>query len=320
MGYTPNESCRFAEPPPLTLDPEAPTITAEDLQNLCTGFARSLDHVMPETRATYIRALREFSRWHGGTHGFRFTVTDVQRYQRYLVEERKFASVSVSTYLTALRQFLAYLVRRGLLEQNPATSIRGSERPVAHSRASLSDADVQTLLAVISQDHPLGTRDLGIVRLMLDCGLSEIEIVRSNVGDLMMTDEGQMLRVQGKGRRSKDAILSVPPIAYEAMVRYLSTRKSVLPEEPLFESAGNRTRGMRMTTRGIRDRVARYLALAGITRGRDGRITPYSLRHTAGRVLADAGATADEIQRRMRLGTAATAKLYLRAGHSSRQE
>jgi integrase len=72
-----------------------------------------------------------------------------------------------------------------------------------------------------------------------------------------------------------------------------------------------------MTTRGVRDRVNIYLELAGIKRGPTRRITPYSLRHTAATLMASQGATADEIRKRLRLGSVATALLYInRSLHS----
>lgn len=301
------------------MNPDVPTITAEDLRQFYGHFARSLDQVMPETRATYVRSLREFARWHKSKKVVSLSVSDVKRYQKYLIEERRLAAASVSTYLTALRRFLGYLVERGALPQNPAVAVAGGPRPVSHSRGSLSPSEVKAMIAVINPDHFLGCRDLAIVYLMLGCGLSEIEIVRANVGDLMASG-GHTLRVQGKGRRTKDAIVRMHAETYDAVARYLATRKSPRWEDPLFESAGNRTRGMRMTTRGIRDRVSRYLDLAGIVRGRRDRISPYSLRHTAGIMLAEAGATADEIQHQMRLGTPATATLYLKKPPSNTQQ
>jgi len=66
-----------------------------------------------------------------------------------------------------------------------------------------------------------------------------------------------------------------------------------------------------MTTRGVRDRIGMHLRRAGVVGTGQIPLTPYSLRHTAATLMARAGATADEIQQRMRLGTVATARLYL---------
>ncbi len=275
------------------------------------GFGRSLRRRRPETRGTYQRALREFSRWFAADGSFRFRVRDVERYKDHLTRGKHLSDVSVSTYLTALRRFLEYLVHARVITTNPARSVEGNKRPHAHSRAALAPDDVERLLGVVSRTDERGSRDYAVIRLMLDCALSEIEIIRADVGDLIDGAGGPTIAVQGKGRSSKDAAVRIPPQVVEAIEDYLRRRPVLHPGQPLFMSAGNRTRGQRMTTRGVRDRVNMYLERAGIKQGRLRTITPYSLRHTAALIMADRGATPEEIRDRMRLGSVATAMVYV---------
>ena len=275
------------------------------------GFLRSLGDKRPETRGTYQRALREFIRWFARQQGFAFRVRDIERYKRHLAVRKNLSSVSVSTYLTALRRFCEYLVSRHVLPSNPAREVEGNKRPVAHSRGVISSADVGSLLSSVDCRDERGLRDFAFIKLMIGCALSEIEIVRADVGDLGLGPGDPTLLVQGKGRVTKDEIVPLPVDVADSITRYLAARGEVSPEAPLFTSAGNRTRGMRMTTRGVRDRVNSYLERAGIKQGRLRKITPYSLRHTAAVMMAEQGATADEIKRRLRLGSIATAMLYI---------
>jgi integrase/recombinase XerC len=277
------------------------------------GFLRSLRLKRPETRGTYGRALREFVRWYAaGARGGGITTADVVRYKRHLTSRRRLSAVSVSTYLTALRRFCDYLVRRGVLPENPALSVGGNTRPRVHSRAALTPADVEALLSVVDRSDERGLRDLAFIRLMLGCALSEIEIIRADGADRLLGPEGVTLRVQGKGRLRKDQSVRLPPDVAAALDAYLALRPGLAPGDPLFASAGNRTRGKRMTTRGVRDRVSHYLVRAGL-KGEGGRpITPYSLRHTAAVRMAGEGASAAEIRDRMRLGSVATAMLYIK--------
>ncbi len=281
------------------------------LDRALDGFDRSLREKRPETRGTYQRALREFARWFAADGRVRFEVADIMRYKRYLTYRRKFAPVSVSTYLTAVRRFCEYLVRRRLLAENPARHVGGNERPRAHSRDVLRPEEVERLLAAVDRSDERGRRDYAIIMLMLGCGLSEIEVVRADVRDLVASEGSATMAVQGKGRLTKDASVAIPADVRAALESYLSTRRSSAPESPLFASAGNRTRGARMTTRGVRDRVNGLLEKAGIRVVGPRRITPYSLRHTSAMQMARQGATADEIRDRMRLGTLSTALLYL---------
>ncbi len=275
------------------------------------GFLRSLRSKRPETRGTYERALREFVRWFRKDRRFQFLSHDVERYKRYLSHTRKLSPVSVSTYLTAVRRFCAYLVTRRVLRANPATEVEGNKRPARHSREPISSGEVDRLLTSIDCGDERGLRDFAVIKLMVGCALSEIEIVRADVGDVRHEDAGAVLAVQGKGRTEKDDVVALPPDVKESIDRYLEVRRRIASNEPLFTSAGNRTRGMRMTTRGVRDRVNAYLEQAGIKQGKLRKITPYSLRHTAAVLMAENGASADEIRRRLRLGSVATAMLYI---------
>lgn len=291
-------------------------ISFRSLQKYQEGFLRSLLRKRPETRGTYQRALRSFLNWFQKDGKCRFRVGDIERYKRYLLKKKKLSEVSISTYLTAVRRLCDYLVREGVLSDNPGKLVGGSHRPLAHSREVLTPAEVQALFEAVSMDlvqdtDERGFRDLVFVKLMVACGLSEIEIVRANVQDLRLDREKSVLWVQGKGRVRKDAPVALPTDVLAILERYLACRGMLRPTDPLFASAGNRTRGERMSTRGVRERVNRCLGAAGVKDGKNGKVTPGSLRHTAALLMAASGASADEIRERMRLGSTETAMLYV---------
>lgn len=275
------------------------------------GFVASLRRATPETRGTYTRALREFMRWFPSDGSFRFRVPDVRKYKRHLAHKKKLSAVSVSTYLTAFRRFCDHLVHRGILKENPGRYVGGNSRPTAHSREYLAPEDVRAIMAAVPPAGVRGSRDHAMILLMLRCALSEIELVRADIADLQTEDVTVRLFVQGKGRTSKDECVLLPADVREALTRYFALRGKTTPQAPLFASEGNRTRGQRMTTRGVRDRINIGLSAAGVKHGKVQRVTPFSLRHTAALLMAQEGATADEIRLRLRLGSNATASLYL---------
>jgi integrase/recombinase XerC len=286
------------------------------LQKHQDGFLRSLRRKRPETRGTYERALRSFLLWFQDDGRCRFRVEDIERYKRYLTKKKRLSDVSVSTYLTAVRRLCEFLVRERVLSDNPGRMVGGSHRPLSHSRETLTPAQVQALIQRVSTDAAENAgqrslRDLAFVKLMVDCGLSEIEIIRADLQDLNREGECVVLWVQGKGRVHKDAPVALPPDVGAIIEKYLASRGELKPSDPLFASAGNRTWGERMSTRGVRERVNRYLGAAGVKKGKNGKVTPGSLRHTAALLMAASGATADEIRDRMRLGSIETAMLYV---------
>ncbi len=298
-------------------------LTTGELAKRLQDFQREyLREKSADTVGTYSRALREFERWFAGQADiFRFSEDGVRAYKTYL-ETRSLKKASVSTYLTALRQFCQYLVDIGLMDKNPALAVKGNPRPVSHSRAVLTEADIRQLLHVLDDTTLLGKRDQAMVYLMLYAGLGEIEIIRADVRDIEYTLYGTSLRVQGKGRTDQDPRVQgkgrtdqdprVPldPPVIEKIERYLEARDSVLPEHPLFVSHGHRSNGQRLNTRSVRSRINRYLTAANLKRDKDKKVSPHSLTHTAPLIWLDKGMDIDEVRERMRHGSLDTTLIY----------
>jgi site-specific recombinase XerD len=286
-------------------------MTRKELDEFFDGFVEALDQKQPATKETYERALREFRRWFFRDRRCRFLVEDIERYKAYLMSARRMTNVSVSTYLTALRRFCQYLVEVGALQRNPAKRVHGIRRPPASSPESLSQEELDRLFSSVNRSKTKGARDYAIMRLMSGCGLSEKEIVQADVKDIRRTGNHWSIFVQGKSRDKKGEDVLLSDDAKEAIDEYLARREEYSPEEPLCLSMAGRSHGRRMTTRGVREFVNRYLELSGIKRGRTDKITPYSLRHTAGVIMAESGNSLDEVRRRMRFVSISSAKNYV---------
>ena len=263
-----------------------------------------------ETVGTYRRSLNTFEKWFVQTQGgFRFTEDDVRDYKTYLMEERELSQVSVSTYLTAIRRLCQYLTDAGFLEENPAKAVKGNRRPDTHSRAVLTETDIDKLLGVLDDASQIDKRDQAMIYLMLFAGLSEIEIVRADIEDLEQTLMGWFLRVQGKGRTVKDQQAPIDPPVLERIQAYLDTRGRMKPEDPLFVSHGHRSAGQRLNTRSVRSRINGHLKAAGIKRKG---VTPHSLTHTAALIWLNQGMPLEQVKERMRHGTLDTTMIYFK--------
>jgi site-specific recombinase XerD len=291
-------------------------LTLKELVEHYEGFLKECERKSPETRGTYQRALRDLLSWFPVDKRFQFRVRDVERYKRYLIDRKGLKNVSVATYMTALRRFCQYLIDIKVLEANPARRVVGGRRPVKHSRTYLTYEEVDQLLATIDRSDLQGARDFAIVKLMLGCALSEHELLLADNGDLRRPPSGPwVLNVQGKGRKTKDETVTLPPDVREAVDEYVTRRyggEQPQAASPLFPSMSNRTQGQRMTSRGLREAVNRWLRQSGVKGDRDRRLTPFSLRHTAGLMMVDNGATIEDVMRRMRIEWQPTAQLYFR--------
>jgi integrase/recombinase XerC/integrase/recombinase XerD len=162
-------------------------------------------------------------------------------------------------------------------------------------------------MSAVDTSSPLGRRDAAILGLMIRAGLSEIEIVRLNLGDLKYRGGQRVIYVQGKSKDRKDEYVSVTPPMEETLVKYLDERGESGPDEPLFRGIGNRAVKERISTRGLRARINHYFESSGIKKKG---ITPASLRHTAAMLAIEEGATVSEVQRLLRLRTSESALQY----------
>ena len=288
--------------------PDTLSLSLRELRDHLQAFQDDyLAEKSDETVGTYRRSLNTFEKWFVQQNDVQFTEDDIRAYKTHLMEERDLSQVSVSTYLTALRRFCQYLTDIGELAENPATAVKGNRRPDTHSRAVLTEQDIEALEEVLGTATQIDKRDTAIVSLMLYAGLSEIEIVRANVEDLEHTLMGPVLRVQGKGRTVKDQEAPLDEPVLEAVEAYLDTRDDVHPEDPLFVSHGHRSGGERLKTRSVRSRINGYLRKADIKRKG---VTPHSLTHTAALIWLNDGMPLEEVKQRMRHGTLDTTMIY----------
>ncbi|MBI2487575.1 MAG: tyrosine-type recombinase/integrase [Deltaproteobacteria bacterium] len=275
------------------------------MEELINKFIGALDR-RETTKETYLKALREFAKWLGKSTPLILTSHDIQLYKEFLAS-KNLSPTSLSTYLTAVRRFYYYLISVDMVTENPAKKIRGSGRPQRHLRDPLSHDEVKNLLDAIDPSSSVGLRDWAMVNFMVRCGLSEIEIVRANAGDIKVKGGKQVIFVQGKSKDKKDEYVILTPSAREALEKYLEGRGKTNEDEPLFCGVGNRAKGERITTRAIRERVNYYLNLAGLKRKG---ITPYSLRHTAALLAIESGAAVSEVKQMLRHKTIDSTLVY----------
>jgi len=268
------------------------------------------------TKETYRKALREFSKWLGDASPVGLTSKDIERYKDFMIS-KNLSATSMSAYLTAVRRLYEHLLASGKVFENPAKKIKGSARPKRHLTEPLTRLDVHKLFSAINSASDIGIRDSAMLSLMARSGLSEIEIVRADLGDVKRRGGRTVIYVQGKNKDEKDEYVLLEPEAVETLDKYLSKRGDSEQGEPLFWGIGNRAKKHRVSTRGIRARVSHYFELSGIKRKG---ITPYSLRHTAAILAIEGGASVSEVKEMLRLKTTASALVYFEEARESKRK
>jgi integrase/recombinase XerC len=183
--------------------------------------------------------------------------------------------------LAAVRSWLRFLVRRGVLPSNPARHAVSPRLP----RKLAGFLPIDEAVALVDGKRVPGSqvaRDHAILELLYASGLRVSELTGL---DLVDADRGERtVRVLGKG--GKERMVPYGGAAARALDNYLAWRG----EGPgaLFRNA----RGGRLTSRSVRTIVRQVARAAGIAR----RVTPHTLRHTFATHLLDAGADLRMIQ------------------------
>ncbi len=205
---------------------------------------------------------------------------------------------SAARKLAAIRTFLRYLRREGVIEHDPGLLVATPKRDQTLPR-HLEVDEMARLLETPDSSKALGRRDRAILELLYASGLRLSELVGLDVDDLNLGS--RMVRVLGKGRKERlvpfnqsaaTAIRAWLPDRSQLWARThspgLAARGSAERPEALFLN----WRGSRLSGRHVHRLVRHYVASCSSRVG----ISPHAIRHSFATHLLEAGADLRVIQ------------------------
>ncbi len=225
----------------------------------------------PHTHKNYQLDLKGVLAWCEANEITSWSALTHAHLRHFVVERHKkgLQGRSIRRALSALRSFYRYLLRQGIVTQNPCLDV-----PVPKSAKKLPKVlNVDQVMHLWEKDeeswHLL--RDLAMFELFYSSGLRLSELVGINVDDLHCAEAH--VRVLGKGRKQRD--LPVGSKAIQALQRWLAVRSAHLTnpsEQALFISQ----RGSRINVRTVQLRLKQM----SLERGLSTQVSPHTLRHT----------------------------------------
>jgi integrase/recombinase XerC len=266
---------------------------------------------------TWAKAAEEFRRWLEVERGVSPRTLaaysrDVEELRRFLQEKRgrpptpaqvdllslraflaslfgKNEAASMARKLSGLRTFFRFLVKRGLLAENPTTLVKSPKRKQSLPRA----LSVDDTFKLVEQPPPENRRDRAIHELLYGSGLRVSELCGLDIGDV----EGDFVHIR-RGKGGKARLVPIGGQARRALDDYLVARTG---GEALFTNA----RGGRLTPRSVQRNLKKWAGLSGVAGA-----TPHTLRHSFATHLLDGGADLRAIQELLGHASLASTQIY----------
>jgi integrase/recombinase XerD len=168
---------------------------------------------------------------------------------------------------------------------------------------SLSEADVEALLAAPELDDPIGLRDRAMLEVLYACGLRVSELIGLTLEQVNLRQG--VLRVFGKG--SKERLVPLGEQSIDWLRNYLAEARPLIlgprQSDDIFVTA----RGSAMTRQAFWQLIKRYSLLAGID---PARLSPHVLRHAFATHLLNHGADLRVVQLLLGHSDISTTQIY----------
>ncbi len=267
---------------------------------LLDAFADALwleDGLAKNTLASYRQDLKQLEAF---LKGASLLEAGEEQLARFLASRRGRTS-SAARRLSTLKRFYGWCLRERKIRADPTLKIEPPKRAPRFPK-TLSEADVEALLAAPDVTSALGLRDRAMLEVLYAAGLRVSELVALKIFEVDLA--AGMLRVMGKG--SKTRMVPLGEVAIDWLKKYLSdARNDILgrrASEVLFVTG----RGGAMTRQAFWQNLKRYGRRAVPGKA----LSPHVLRHAFATHLINHGADLRVVQMLLGHADISTTQIY----------
>ena len=214
---------------------------------------------------------------------------------------RRGRATSAARMLSSLKRFYQYCVRERIATLDPTLKLDPPKRPQRFPK-SLSETDVEALLAAPSIDSPLGLRDRAMLEVLYASGLRVSELVSLKIYQANLSSG--VVRVLGKG--SKERLVPLGEEAIEWVRRYLKDSRPDLLGKKSSDALFLTARGAAMTRQAFWHNLKRLGKRAIPAKS----ISPHVLRHAFATHLINHGADLRVVQMLLGHADISTTQIY----------
>ena len=268
------------------------------------------DGLAANTLAAYRRDLTLYAAWLARTHARSIDQTTEADLLAYAVTRHAGSKATSSNRrLTVFKRYFRWALREHLVQADPTLKLLAARQPLRVPK-TLSEAQVDALLAAPDVDTPLGLRDRTMLELMYASGLRVSELVTLKTVHLGLTEGA--LRVTGKG--SKERLVPFGEEAHVWLQRYLATARGEILHGQASDALFVTGRGGAMT-RQMFWKLVKAHALRG---GVQVPLSPHTLRHAFATHLLNHGADLRAVQMLLGHADIGTTTIYTHVACSCR--
>ncbi len=208
---------------------------------------------------------------------------------------------SAARLLSCLRQFYQYLLRRGLISEDPSARVDAPKlgRPLPKS---LSESEVEALLRAPDTEDARGHRDRTMLEVLYASGLRVTELVTLTPSQVSLTQG--VVRVMGKG--SKERLVPLGEEACSWLRDYVRGPRMDLLGGRVSDYLFPTNRSDYMTRQTFWLLIKRYALEAGVVKP----LSPHTLRHAFATHLLNHGADLRVVQMLLGHSDLSTTQIY----------
>jgi integrase/recombinase XerD len=263
------------------------------------------DGLAKTTLESYRRDLRLFAEWLAkrGSRLLAAREADLLAYLafRHGVGNAGLRASSQARLHSSLKRFYQFALRANRIASDPTVKL---DRPKRAQRfpKTLSENDVEVLLAAADLETSLGLRDRAMLEVLYATGLRVSELVSLRLVEVSL-DMG-VVRVVGKG--SKERLVPLGEVAADFLARYLRDARLALLKSRTSDAVFVTSRGAPMTRQAFWALIKRHAARA--IPGRS--LSPHTLRHAFATHLINHGADLRVVQLLLGHADISTTQIY----------
>ena len=255
------------------------------------------------TLKSYRHDLEKLGDWVSGQGTTLLTLrrADMNTYLSYRMQ-RGLKARSTARCLSCVRAFYRYLLRENKIDVDPTLQVENPKlgRPLPDT---LTEADVEKLLAAPDTSSPIGMRDRTMLEVLYACGLRVSELTNLKMSEINLRQG--VVRIVGKG--SKERLVPLCEEAISWLNRYLQeARNELLKKNLAQDTVFPSNRGSVMTRQTFWHRLKEHARHAGITK----KLSPHTLRHAFATHLLNHGADLRVVQLLLGHSDLSTTQIY----------